>query len=346
MRRLRPLPARAGFSLLELIVAVAILGGVLYTITSSIDREQRALDALASRTNDVMRGQLLIGRIDDLLSEGQGTLPDAWLAEQVDASETSRLDVDSTLGFPDRGTVIVEPGGSREERIDYEGLRTSGEPRFLELRRGVQCTNGELHPVGSAVLWSGVAYAIANQSSPPASAYSGRSLERGVPVYFRGDGQGFSFRVPVDPAGSGSPLDGLEVQWGARLRGQELATGRCALVYEPVDTVREPELSTDLNGDGDQIDEFDLGEIHLQIWDTSDGGLEPQEISLGGAKILQEVCAPGGDIDGDGFEDPIFLWDPETGRLRVRLFLASVRPGQVPVVERLETVLHLRNPGT
>ena len=206
-------PKRAAFSLLELLLSLSLLGGVLLVITSTVDREQRVLDALASRTNDVVRGQHLIGRIDDILRRAQGTLPDAWLAEAVDGTTTSRLTVDTTLGFPDHGTVILEPGSSREESIRYESLRAGADPRFLDLTRGEQCTDGDSHPEGSAVLWSGTAFAIADQSGPPPSAYNGRSLERGEEVFFRGHGQGFSFRVPIDPT-------------SARTKGRRSAPGR------------------------------------------------------------------------------------------------------------------------
>ena len=48
-------------------------------------------------------------------------------------------------------------------------------------------------------------------------------------------------------------------------------------------------------------------------------------------------------MDGDGFEDPIFLWDPATRELRVRLFILGMSVDEVPIVRRVEAAQFLRN---
>ena len=48
-------------------------------------------------------------------------------------------------------------------------------------------------------------------------------------------------------------------------------------------------------------------------------------------------------MDGDGLQDPMFLWTPESGRLRVRLFALVGDVGGRDVIRRFETVLYLRN---
>ncbi len=335
---------RAGVTLLELLIAMSVLAGVLLAALATFGREGEALQAITDKTQVSLRGQQMIGRLDDLLGDAQPILPDAWLTEDVDTSQNARLLVDTHLGFPDRGFVILEPGTLREEYVSYASLGSTGGPRLLNLDRGLGCTNAAVHDAGARVLWAGVASAIPQQISPPPSSFDGSSLERGEEVFFRGDGTGFSFRVPTDPTGGQDVLDGLEVRWGATLRGQALSTARCAFVFEVTDEISEAELDQDLDRDGNRTTVFDLGEVHLRIWDTADSGLAPQNVSLGGTRILQPQCDYGGDLDNDGYDDPIFLWTPETGRLRVRLFFLSYRVGQPAVVTRQETVLRLRNP--
>jgi hypothetical protein len=48
-------------------------------------------------------------------------------------------------------------------------------------------------------------------------------------------------------------------------------------------------------------------------------------------------------LDDDGFEDPVFLWTPLSGRLRIRLFALVGTVNQGEVIKRYETVFHLRN---
>ena len=59
--------------------------------------------------------------------------------------------------------------------------------------------------------------------------------------------------------------------------------------------------------------------------------------------IIQEQCNWGGDMDGDGFEDPIFLWNRSGGRLRVRFFVLAEARKNIPLVRRMEATLFLRN---
>lgn len=336
--------ARAGVTLLELLIATSILAGVLVAALSTFGREGEALQAITNQTQVSLRGQHLIGRLDALLGDAQPILPDAWLTEDVDTSQNARFLVDTHLGFPDRGFVILEPGTLREEHVSYASLGSTGGPRLLNLERGLGCTTAAVHSTGARVLWAGIASVIPQQIAPPSSAFDGSSLERGEEVFFRGDGTGFSFRVPTDPTGGNNVLNGLDVQWGATLRGQPLATARCAFVFEVTDEISEAELEQDLDRDGNLSTIFDLGEVHLRIWDTADSGLLPQSVSLGGTRILQRQCDHGGDLDNDGYDDPMFLWTPESGRLRVRLFLLSHRVGQPAVVTRQEATLRLRNP--
>ena len=337
--------ARRGVTLLELLIAVSILTGILIVSLATFGREGEALQAITDQSQVSQRGQQLLGRLDDLLRDAEPFLPDAWLTEDSGSSQTTGLSLDRTLGFPDQGTVILEPGTLREERINYSSLSSlGGIPRLLGLERGQACTDPAVHGVGARALWSGAGFAIPQQISPNLAAFDGISLERGQQVFYRGDGTGFSFRVPTDPTGGNDVLDGLEVLWGATLRGQPLSTARSAIVFEVTGQVTEAELDLDIDGDNMRDATFDMGELHLRTWDTADSGVPSQTVSLGGTRILQRQCDHGGDLDSDGFDDPMFLWTPETGRLRIRLFFLSHRVGKQGTVSRQETVLHLRNP--
>jgi len=59
--------------------------------------------------------------------------------------------------------------------------------------------------------------------------------------------------------------------------------------------------------------------------------------------VLQERCNWGSDLDGDGFDDPLFMWEPETGCLHVRLFLAAGTVNGRQSVREIESILYLRN---
>ena len=99
----------------------------------------------------------------------------------------------------------------------------------------------------------------------------------------------------------------------------------------------------DLNADGDEADTFDLGRIRMRSWDSANPGAPATDVALGPAFVLQEQCNWASDLDGDGFEDPMFLWDATQARLRVRLFVLEGTINARPSVERLETSVFLTN---
>ena len=105
----------------------------------------------------------------------------------------------------------------------------------------------------------------------------------------------------------------------------------------------EADVHRDLNGDGDRTDTFELGQIRARAWDTANPAVPASDIGLGPPVILQELCAHGRDLDGDGYDDPIFLWNPAEGRLHVRLFVLGRSKGEVPAVRKVETTIYLRN---
>jgi hypothetical protein len=162
-------------------------------------------------------------------------------------------------------------------------------------------------------------------------------------VYFRGDGAGFAYRVPVDPSGGNDYLDGDELTFGAEVRGiGPTLSGRLALFYEPQTEYDESASGDDLNDDGDTDDVFDLGQIRRVAWLVTDPA-QMQEGGLGPATVLQERCNWGGDLDSDGFADPLFLWNQDRNVLHVRLFVMGRSTKDAPVVRKVESVIFLRN---
>jgi hypothetical protein len=193
------------------------------------------------------------------------------------------------------------------------------------------------------ILWAGLAEPIAEQFAPPAESFDGIALEEGVGVFFRGAGAGVSYRVPVDPAGGTDYLNGEDIQWGSVVGGVPLLSGWSAIEYVPVTSFTEAETGDDVNNDGDTLDTFDVGQLRRRVWDTNAPGGPVDDLGLGPTAILQEQCNWGSDLDGDGFEDPMFLWNESARTLHIRLFLVGRSVKDIPIVRRVDSVIFLRN---
>lgn len=327
--------------MVEAMIAAMILGGVLLAMSSTATGDARAIQDMARRASYDLKGQVLLGTLEDQLRHASGRIPVAYLLDDIGGG-LGHWGLDTTAGFPDKGMLIVDAGTSNTEWVQYHRDDNGGTtPHLIPDKRGVQCTESTGHKMGSQVLWAGLGLVVGIDAAPPAPAFDGVSREGQHQVYFRGLGTGFSYRTPVDPTGSGSLLNGVEVNWGAELNGTDSLAGRAAMVYAPVDRVTEAEVGADLNNDGDQLDEFDRGSIVRHVWDES-GNLMADHATLGSNSILQEHCNWGGDLDGDEFADPMFLWNSATGRLRVRFFMIDTESNP-PQVNRLEGVIDLLN---
>lgn len=334
---------RAGGLLMETVVAVSLFAVVLLASMAMVESGRRFSSSSMQITAVEDLAQQMLFRMERELASATGSAPKVSLPGPLDAGEAAGVTVSSTQGFPPRGTLVLERGTQREERIAYTGL--AGGNRFTGLLRGQQCTNDVRHPGddGRDHLWGGLAEPLSNQEAPGAGDYDGIALEEGQPVFFRGDGTGFSYRVPVDPSGADNPLAGHDLFFGADVRGVGPTThGWMALVFEPSGAYEEATTGDDVNKDGDAADVFELGQMRRLTWDTrAPEALE--ELGLGPASVLQERCNRGGDLDGDGFADPLFLWSPEASLLHVRLFLLGAGRDDMPVVRKVEAVMFLRN---
>lgn len=94
----------------------------------------------------------------------------------------------------------------------------------------------------------------------------------------------------------------------------------------------------------EDLDVFDVGQLRRRTWDTTQPGVPGDDLGLGATIVLQEQCNWGGDLDADGFDDPIFLWNSETRELAIRLFVVNETVEGLPIVRRVEALAYLRNP--
>lgn len=332
----------SGFTLVEVVVAGAILAGCLYAIVGMAFKENQSGQSTLNIGAAETRAQEMLYTLDRELVHARGASPHAVLTSALGSGDLASINVDSTLGFPNTGLLLIDRGQNNVERLRYASLDAS-QQRFVGLVRGEQCTQASGHSQGVDVMWGGLAEPILLQTNPAANLWDGRAKESTGPVYFRGDGSGFSYRVPTDPTGGTNYLDGSEVRWGATVDGAPSLTGWAALWFEPKTTYDEATSKHDLNGDGDMTDVFDVGQIRRRTWDTNAPGTPARELGLGPSVVIQERCNWGGDLDHDGFDDPIFLWDSETRRLHVRLHILGTNSANTPITRTVESTIFLRN---
>lgn len=330
-------------TLIEVVVAVSIFAVLMLIATFSLQHEASSLASIARKTYLHGRADIVLDEVTTELRFAQGVDARAWLSADLLAGITDELALDTTRGLPDRGHLLLDAGTPDEERVAYT-VMTSVPPRLLNLTRGYLCGPDAFHAAGTRARWAGHAAAIEDQVDPPAEFYDGVSMEVSGQVYFRGDGTGFVFRIPVDPDGDGSFFDeNGAVRWGAQVRGAHTVDGFSCFYYEPVALISESARGGDLNQDGDRTDRFDLGRIRMRSWNADTPATDYDDVALGPPIVLQERCAWGSDLDGDGFQDPIFLWEPQGGRLRIRMFVMAEARKNVPQVRRVESAVFLRN---
>lgn len=334
--------AGQGFTIVELVVSSAIFAVVVLGIVMVAARDDQMSKSSLTIGVAETRAQQMLAMLEAELVHARGAAPKAVLTQGLSSGETGSMSVDSTLGFPDSGLLLVDRGGGAVERIRYARL-DAAHTHFLGLTRAEQCTTASGHAASADVLWGGLAEPILLQQNPNASLWDGRANESTGPLYFRGDGTGFSYRVPTDPAGGTDYLDGGEVRWGAQVAGAPTASGWAALWFEPRTSYDESVTGHDVNRDGDTADVFDIGQIKKRTWDTEDQSAVVRELGLGPSVVIQERCNWGSDLDHDGFDDPIFLWDAATRRLHVRIHVLGTSSANAPITRTVEATIFLRN---
>jgi hypothetical protein len=334
---------RAGFTLNEALIATALLAIVLLGAFTMAQRDVQVQRSSLAIGVAEQRAQAMLFRLERELARARGEAPRTDQVGGLGSGSSGPLQVGATLAFPDRGLLLLDRAGARE-LVAYEGLAGNA---FVGLERGLGCTADAAHGAGAEVLWAGLAEPLSEQQHPPAGSFDGRALEPTGPLFFRGLGAGFAYRVPVDEDGGSNVLEGSALRWGELVPTPDgprpSREGRGVIRFEPVWVFDEAERGADLNEDGDRDDRFDVGQIRRRSWSAADPAAGGLEVGLGPTVVLQERCAWGSDLDGDGFEDPLFLWDAEARTLHVRLFVLGATSDGLPIVRRVESVLFLRN---
>lgn len=342
--------ARAGFTINEILFATTIMTIVLLGSFVAMQRDVQLQRSSLSISVVESKAQAMLYRLERELSDARGEVPRATLASALSPGDGTALvtlastvpgDPVGTLGFPDQGFVLMNRAGGNREIAAYTGL--VGRTTIAGLTRGQQCTAPNNHAIGDQLLWAGVASAIADQTNPPAALWDGRAQGPTGTIFYEGLGTGFSYRVPTDAAGGNDFLAGDDLVWGETVPAGPTNDGWGAIQFNPVFVFDEAIERNDLNGDGDQVDLFDVGQIRRRTWDTANPGDPGTDVGLGPTVVVQEQCNWGGDLDADGFNDPIFLWDANRRTLHVRLFVLGNATGASAIMRRVESVIFLRN---
>lgn len=333
---------RRGSGMIEMIIAVTLFSIVMLSAMEMIQSGSRFSRTTLATTAVEDLSQAMLYRFERELADATAEeTAKATLAVDLDEDETDAIELDSTLAFPPFGTLVIDPGGADPERVAYAALDPD-QIHLNTLTRGIGCTQAAKHLAQTTdVYWSGYAEWIGDQQNPaPGDRVT---QEEGVDVFFRGDGTGFSYRVPIDPAGGQNPLNGNDLFWGAEVPGVgPTLDGWMCFYFLPKTTFSEPERNFDLNGDGDQQDLFDVGQVRRLAWDVTDP-TRREDVGFGPSSVLQERCNWGGDLDNDGYADPLFLWNPTSRVLHIRVTLLGDSAGGLPITRKVESYTFLRN---
>ncbi|HIG12478.1 MAG: hypothetical protein ABGY71_00455 [bacterium] len=341
---------RKGTSILELLFSLSIMSTILMSVFAIIQRDTSLAQSTLGISLAETKAQQMLRKIETELADARGANPIARLTAPLEEGNSMELSVDSTLGFPDQGILLLERGSQNEERLLYESNSLS-DNSFTSLFRGKQCTVDVSHAAHTELIWAGLAEVVSLGPDSGASDYDGLATGYRGDMFFRGDGYGFSYRVPIDPTQSVPPNylgSDDQLQWGHVLRqpdgseAPDLGAWAC-LYFVPKFTFSESTSGDDVNRDGDTTDIFDVGQIRRRIWSTNDPNKAASELGMGPSNILQERCEWGSDLNGDGFEDPIFLWDRGSRRLQISLFILGRTNADQPIVRQVQSVLFLRN---
>lgn len=326
--------------MLELTISMTVLTVVVGATTFQLDRQARSLGRATQAANEELGVDIVMDGIVQRLKGARWSDTSARLAQDL-AGGGDVVALDATRGFPPVGTLVVDPGHDDAERLSWDAV-DAVDNELTGVVRALMCTDAAGFLRGTTVQWEGVARVIEDQGAPDDDTFDGVSLEMGRPTFFVGDGTGVVFQVPVRAVGDEYFGPDGEMVWGASIAGTETLDGFCAYWFRATDTLLEATIGRDLNGDGDQGDTFDLGQIRFASWDADDPDAGIVDSAVSRAIFAQERCNYGGDLDGDGSADPMFLFDPRTGRLRLRFF--TVRTGEFGAeLRRDETSLFMLN---
>lgn len=149
-------------------------------------------------------------------------------------------------------------------------------------------------------------------------------------------GLSITYQHPVDPAGTGLAIDAMGgIVWGAKEAAGPVAGASYTVSFVQDGLVQEMVLQTDLNGDGDMVDSYQVG--HLQR--TTTGGTL---VDVSPSVFLVDAFTPTGDLNGDGQPDPLFAWTPG-GPVDVKLLARTQQPDGEVTTRFTELRVYLPN---
>jgi len=154
-----------------------------------------------------------------------------------------------------------------------------------------------------------------------------------------------SFQVPVDWDGDGDLLDSNgELEWGAL----DQLGWTCTLTFEQARTVSEVVDNEDYNHDGDRVDVFALGHLSKKYTDPS--GAVQHTIDIMPDMIVVRYDHLGGDVDGDGVDDPMFrrvdaagVENVDGSNVEVAIWILANRGRGRASLAKGSSTIHLRN---
>ena len=327
--------------MLEVAISVTLFTVVILSAMSMIESGGKLSRSTLEVAAVEEQSQGMLYRLErELANASIWTDGTSALGADLGAGATDAMILDSSLGFPPFGWVVLAPGTAGEEICRYEAL-DADEETLRTLTRAQGCTEASgFAGQATDVYWAGHAEWL-GEIAPPLPG-DRVTIEEGVQVAFRGSGAGFTFEKPVDPTGGNNVLNRDDLFWGADFGpAGPTETGKIAFYFEPKTAFVEADERHDLNEDGDFGDTFDVGQIRRISWDTTNPGVY-EDVGLGPSAVVQERCNWGGDLNDDGFADPLFLWNPNTRMLHVRITMVG-HSREMPITRTIESYTFLRN---
>ena len=129
--------SRAGFTLVEIAVAAAITTVILLAAFALMDRESQLSRSTLGISIAETRAQQMLHGLEREISDARGANPKCTITAALGDLDTTQIQVDSTLGFPDQGLVVIARGTSGLERVSYSSLGPA-HSSFLGLVRGLE----------------------------------------------------------------------------------------------------------------------------------------------------------------------------------------------------------------
>ena len=329
-------------TLLEVVISATILALAFSVVISSIETETRALGALTEFAATSEQRSQVLAKIERKLEFATGKTPTAFLTDDLSSLSVGSLALDTVGGFPAPSAVLLARGTENEEIVAYTEVHQD-DLTLKTLVRGSSCSTPHAHPSGTEAIWVGLARPCSNQVNPSESEYDGKIRALEGTLFYQGRGTGFVYRVPIDPSGGNYYFTDGELTLGAEVSGTQTTDGWCCIYFKTKDQITELGPGLDINKDGDLADSFDLGQIRQRVWHGTDSEKTPTDVALGASIFLQETCETGSDLNADGFNDPIFVWDADKRRLHISLYSIAISESSIPAVHHSSLTLFMRN---